>query len=518
MPSRYVRTFKEAAVRATELPFRSTMLLLVCLSTSGAWAANWDYAPAPPARSGWPVRSGMTQGRTYSPGTTSQTAYQPTLANPANQSSTWTPDDETSSGPSAPQQTNSNEVSPEEMFPAFEDFGDMPGSYPPTLPVSNCLDGQCESDDGNHEMAPATGMTLSAGRWFNRGCWYAQEEFTYLQRSERGRHKIFLTQDFLIASGPTGNALLPNGNNLQIAASLGFSPGARITIGANLGTDAMNRLSAVEFTFQGLNNWTNQASITSVAPNGTTVATNGLIPNLAPQSGNNPVGTSVLAAPGFALTHINQYTENASLNSYELNFKLSKRMGRDRTVLTREGIWARVVTPQLLPSLFAGLRLIRYNDNFLWRSQGSDPSTVAGNYDVTAHNALFGVQFGSAITYQHENWRFTGRIAGGPFANYCDQHSIVNGFDVVDLSSPVFINRNYTASTTTLAMLVDFNFSTVYLFRPNMGLRFGYQILAASNLALASRQLNFVSFNPSQVNQNHGLYFQGISGGFEWAW
>ncbi len=30
------------------------------------------------------------------------------------------------------------------------------------------------------EMVPATGMTLSSGRWFNRGCWYAKEDVIYL--------------------------------------------------------------------------------------------------------------------------------------------------------------------------------------------------------------------------------------------------------------------------------------------------------------------------------------------------
>ncbi len=63
-------------------------------------------------------------------------------------------------------------------------------------------------------------------------------------------------------------------------------------------------------------------------------------------------------------------------------------------MLTREGIWARVATPQFLPSIYGGLRLIRYNEQFLWRCQGADPSTIAGNYNIQTQNTLFGPQFG----------------------------------------------------------------------------------------------------------------------------
>jgi hypothetical protein len=159
--------------------------------------------------------------------------------------------------------------------------------------------------------------------------------------------------------------------------------------------------------------------------------------------------------------------------------------------------------------------LIRYNENFLWRSEGTDPTTVAGNYGITTHNALFGPQVGTVLTYQHENWRFSGRLGGGALANYADQHSVIQGFDVPTGTS---INTNSSNSATTLSMMVDFGLNVTYLFRPNMGLRLGYQIMAVSNMALAERQITFLSLNPGIMNQDHGLYFQGVSSGLEFTW
>ncbi len=51
-----------------------------------------------------------------------------------------------------------------------------------------------------------------------------------------------------------------------------------------------------------------------------------------------------------------------------------------------------------------------------------------------------------------------------------------------------------------------------------MGLRFGYQIMALTNMALAERQITFLYLNPAIMNQDHGLYFEGVSGGFEFTW
>jgi hypothetical protein len=568
VPSGFACTFKEAVVLALRLPFYTTWFLLLCLAAPRAWAADdWLDAPPPAANAPPAARVAPPAARVAPPArnraprrkvaaTTAPVAFQPTLANPQSPSTLRVSGQGAVPDESSATQNSVGDLSPDDLFPVNDQLmneqltvdqpEEVTGINPLTLPIKVTRE-SASGDPDEDQMIPTTGMTLSSGRWFNRGCWYAKEDFIFLERSERGRHRRTLaTEDdpsivttitglgngsnvefpFVnaqITQVQPGSAFPPpftstapfvtslpfgsTGNYLPINASLGFSPGARLTVGAYLGTDAMNRDSAIEFTFQGLNNWSIQNSITAYQPNQNTIFTNFVA---------LPLGSAIpTSAPGFAFSNFQQYTYNATLNSYEVNFKLSQRMSRDRTVLTREGIWARVATPQLLYSMYGGLRLIRYNETFMWRSEGTDPSMVAGNYDITTHNAVFGPQIGGTVTYQHENWRFSGRLAGGSLGNYANQHSMINGFDIPTSTS---INVNNSNSATTLSLMADFGLNVTYLFRPNMGLRFGYQIMGISNLALAERQITFLSFNPAIMNQDHALYFQGVSTGLEFAW
>src|SRR5262249_35832613 len=112
--------------------------------------------------------------------------------------------------------------------------------------------------------------------------------------------------------------LLPSNNTLAILPSLGFSPGARLTIGMNLGTDAMNRQSSIEFTSQGLNHWSDQHSINALLPFQNTLFTEfAVLPSTTSIPTAGPLNSSLgNAAPGFAYGNFMQYTYNASLNSY----------------------------------------------------------------------------------------------------------------------------------------------------------------------------------------------------------
>ena len=76
-------------------------------------------------------------------------------------------------------------------------------------------------------MAPPAGMTLNSGGWFNRGCWYSQEEAIFLMRSERGRFKRILATEFdpsvvqqQTQTGAPPSALIPgtpiNGGTYQL--------------------------------------------------------------------------------------------------------------------------------------------------------------------------------------------------------------------------------------------------------------------------------------------------------------
>ena len=106
-------------------------------------------------------------------------------------------------------------------------------------------------------------------------------------------------------------------------------------------------------------------------------------------------------------------------------------------------------------------------------------------------------------------------MGGGAMVNFANQRSNINGFDTYANAS---INRYDTMNNANVSMLIDFGINSTYYFRPNMGLRFGYQIMAVSNMALAERQITFLNLNPPIMNQDHGVYFEGVSTGLDFSW
>jgi len=63
----------------------------------------------------------------------------------------------------------------------------------------------------------------------------------------------------------------------------------------------------------------------------------------------------------------------------------------------------------------------------------------------------------------------------------------------------------------------ELNVIANYQIGPNCGLRFSYDTMFVTNLALAQNQLNFTVSNPALISAGHSLFFQGVSLGFEFT-
>jgi hypothetical protein len=153
------------------------------------------------------------------------------------------------------------------------------------------------------------------------------------------------------------------------------------------------------------------------------------------------------------------------------------------------------------------------NEEFNWLATNTNPDTQSGQYNIQTHNALFGPQFGTDITYQQANWRVVTRLKGGPMINWADQITNVQTVSFGD-----FAERNASARTSTLAFAGELNVIGVYLFRPNMGLRASYDFIGISNLALADKQITFNQLNPPFFTTSRGVFITGVSFGFECCW
>ena len=212
------------------------------------------------------------------------------------------------------------------------------------------------------------------------------------------------------------------------------------------------------------------------------------------------------------------YTMQSHFNSYELNFRLTRRLARDRMVLSRQGKWVRELAPNLVPTMFGGMRLLTLNESFNWNSQGTDPTTTFGQYNVRTHNALTGFQFGAAMNYQQSDWRAGVTVRGGPCVNFADQFTTVNAIGPNQAGGSSTINRNESATNTGLAFIGEVNLNAAYYFKPNIAVRTSLEIMYLTDLALADKEITFVQLNPVKMSASHEAQFVGFTLGFEWNW
>jgi hypothetical protein len=333
--------------------------------------------------------------------------------------------------------------------------------------------------------APAP--TVSSGEWLRDGCWYTQQSAVFMSRSTNPKNSVNLATDL-------SSAVIPHDRNfLQIPIDMGFQPGLRSTWGHYLGRDARNRDHAVEFTYLGLTHWQAAGSVTAHTP-GT------IFSEIDP----------TFSVPAFNASDFQSFAQTSNFNSYELNYRIERRLARDQLVYTRDSTWVRQCTPAPLPSLFAGLRVVTVNERLNYLAQSS---TANGSYNVATRNNLVGLQIGTDWFYEQGEWRLGGRAKGGGFVNWDNQTSQVR---ILDLNAaPLLPNRDEHAKDHPLAFVGELSLIGSYRFRPNFALRASYDLMWVTDLALAQNQITFSPSTPALVADHHSLFFQGVSIGFE---
>jgi hypothetical protein len=331
--------------------------------------------------------------------------------------------------------------------------------------------------------APAP--AVSSGDWLRNGHWYTEQSVVYLERVANPKNDLRLATQFL---------LFPNENALDVGLQLGYQPGLRSTIGRYLGRDESNRDHSAEFTFLGLTHWQFGESIAGV--DGGTVF---------------QVVNLFVTVPVYDNSDVQGFDQTSDFNSYELNYRIDRRLGRDRLVYTRDSSWVRQATPALLCSAFAGVRTVIVNEGIQWTAQNAIGN---GRYVVVTHNNLVGPQVGSDLFYEHTYWRAGLRANAGALVNFASQSSTVRILD--PNGAPLASNRDEFAKDHSLSFVGGLSFIGEYRFRPSFGLRISYDMIWVSNLALAHNQLTFLPSTPAEISNSHALFYQGVSLGFEW--
>ena len=225
----------------------------------------------------------------------------------------------------------------------------------PDLMDVTALDGMLIDDGALDEMP----FEASSGRWFWNGGWYVGGESLWMDRSRNNR-------TILAADIVTGSVTYTT-----FAQPFNVAPGARATIGKSLGRDYLDRDRFIEFIYYGgmayedVDGW------------------NGV--------GGNTLWTPLFyGAPGFNAAGRYATTFNSDFNSWEWNYKLRRRLGRDQLVMSPGGHCTRQDDRGWLPALIVGVRMANVNEDFSLTSDRPGVSTddFSGQYLINTGNWL----------------------------------------------------------------------------------------------------------------------------------
>lgn len=377
-------------------------------------------------------------------------------------------------------------------------------------------------EDGNRFVAPVEGIPrasmlteepalaevpfpASSGKWFSSGYWYASAESLWYDRSRNKRVEI---------GRDLADETLERVTRLRfttLAQPFDTAPGFRATFGRSLGRDYLDRDRLIEFTYTGALLWQGVDGWNSLTPEPTLVS---------------PLGLNV---PGFNLANTYRTSLDSNFNSFETNFRLRRRLGRDQLVMSPNGGWSRHAERGFLPGLILGARLARVDEDFWFRSRrnGVDPSVFSGDYDITTQNWLLGMNIGGELVSQNEfyYWGLRGRAA--PALTFASAQQTVVGINSTNIPpppppplkpvpSPVF--REDRNTQTSPGFIGDLTLFAGWNVTPNFSLKVGYDFLWVAGIATATRQFNLDDLRQNPIDAGGQTFFNGVSFGLEGSW
>jgi hypothetical protein len=357
---------------------------------------------------------------------------------------------------------------------------------------SSAADGMLLDDFRVEEMP----FEASSGDWFWNGGWYVGAESLWMDRSRNNRRTI-AQQPYVDPFG-----IVRTLDFTTAAQPFNVSPGARVTIGKSLGRDYLDRDRALEFIYYGGMSYEDNDGRNSI---------NGgfLVSPLAP------------VAPGFngATAYSTAFTSN--FNSWEWDYKLRRRLGRDQLVMSPGGKWTKHAERGWLPALIVGPRLVTANEHFTLSSSraGTPQNAFSGRYHIDAENWLLGLNVGGELLSQNEfyYWGLRGRAAPAlTFASTAQQAAGINTTGVPQ--GPQTLAFTDQATRTAPGFIGDLTLMAGWNITPNFALQVGYDFLWVAGMATATRQLNLDNRDFDAIDVGGQTFYNGVSFGFYGSW
>ncbi len=383
--------------------------------------------------------------------------------------------------------------------PFVESVVDSAGE-PRMLEVSSQpFDGMLMEDFAVDEMP----FEASSGRWFMNGGWYVGGESLWMERSRNNRTVI--VEDYKVR--PLNPDLIDIDKFTTMAQPFNLAPGARVTIGKSLGRDYLDRDRYLEFIYYGGMAY-NDTNGYNARPDAFRVIT--------------PLGALV---PGFNKASTYNTRMNSDFNSWEWDYKLRRRLGRDQLVMSPGGGWTRHAERGWLPALIIGPRLTTVNEDFqLTTSRTGVPSSeFSGEYTINASNWLLGCNIGGELISQNEfyYWGLRGRAA--PAMTFASTNQTAYGVNTTGDPQPfppgntsVVVEKQ--ATKTSAGFVGDLTLLAGWQVTPNFALQAGYDFLWVAGMATATRQFDLDQRSTRPINVGGQTFYNGFSFGFNGSW
>ncbi len=342
----------------------------------------------------------------------------------------------------------------------------------------------------------------STGTWLRRGFWYAEADAVIYNRLWNRKDQRLAAEDINVIRGPVvGQSLgfnpifLDTNRILILNGGLpGRDASARGTLGSFLFRDDHNRDHTVEFTAQGGGNWEQQRTMSSIEEHGL------FVPFVF--AGNNE---------SFNGSTTQSIVYSSDLSSFEANYRVRGRLGKDQLVMDANGNWHRAANAGFEKEYLVGLRYVELGEQFDWTAQDIINVGDDGRYKIHTRNDLFGYQMGTGMTYQAPRWSLGTQVKGGVFLNRATGDSrldyTVN--DENDFDLHMVENQ--------LSFVGEFKLQGKYHVMPNVSLRAGYEMLLITSSALAPNQATFTS-NTTYLNTTANPFYHGASFGCDFYW
>ncbi len=339
----------------------------------------------------------------------------------------------------------------------------------------------------------------SSGRWFWNGGWYVGAESLWMDRSRENRKKI--VEDI-------GPGRVPI-NYTTTGQPFDISPGARITIGKSLGTDCADRDRAIEFIYYGGMNWEDYAGWNAL------------------QNGALFTPLNVLA-PGFNGANRYEAIVRSDFNSWEWNYRMRRRLGRDQLVMSPGGNWTKHAERGFLPGLILGTRLARVTEDFTMRASRPDigpdnlppvpPTQFSGNYQIGTENWLLGLNLGAELVSQNEffYWGLRGRAA--PAISFASMSQRAVGVNTTTFGPDGTTDLSDSGSQTGAGFIGDLTILAGWNITPNFALQIGYDFLWVAGIATSERQLNLDNRDIRDIDAGGQTFYNGVSFGCYGSW